>query len=420
MDNKTIRVGIFGLTRGRAFARSLQIIEGVKVTAVCEKSQEVFDKAKEYLDDDVLYFKDFAPFIETKLDAVIIANNFHEHVPYAIEAFKRGIAVMSETTAAPTLGECVELCRAAEKYNGRYMLGANTSFMPGPTELKRLVQSGAIGDVLFGQAEYQHTADTEPTGFIDKDPSHYTHWRKYLPRTYYNMHSLGTMMEITGAVPVRVSGKSVFAPKYAKLRAQPYNGDTSALTLAEMSNGATFATTGVVSFGPTAKWFRLSGVKGNAETLRFDETGVRVDCLKYAVPEELKDECSKIYYPENAGKTDLFTDKERSYEATIARASSTHYGCCDLWLTLFFLKFVRGEVKPFFDVYKACALSAAAILSWRSVLNDGKSYEIPDFSDENARKIYENDYASPFPKADGTKEVPTSSQKYNLFENEDV
>ena len=43
-------------------------------------------------------------------------------------------------------------------------------------------------------------------------------------------------------------------------------------------------------------------------------------------------------------------------------------------------------------------MSSVGILAWRSALEDGMPYSMPDFSSEESRKPYENDNWSPFPK----------------------
>ena len=72
----------------------------------------------------------------------------------------------------------------------------------------------------------------------------------------------------------------------------------------------------------------------------------------------------------------------------------------DFWMMINFIKYLKGEYEPFFNVYRAAALSAAAILGWRSILNHCAEYEIPDFSREEQRKPYENDFLSPFVEED--------------------
>jgi len=53
------------------------------------------------------------------MEGVILCSFFHEHVPCAIKALERGIAVLSETTAAQTLAECVQLVHSVEKTGGK-------------------------------------------------------------------------------------------------------------------------------------------------------------------------------------------------------------------------------------------------------------------------------------------------------------
>jgi len=419
---KEIRVGVFGIARGSSFLKNFKKIKGVKVVAACETNEETIEKArtKGYLTDDIKLYSDFYEFIDCGLDAVVLANFFHQHVEYAIAALERKIHVLSEPTAAPTLAECVQLCRAVEKSKCKYMLAANTSWMPGPVELRRLYQSGEIGKAIFAEAEYLHPLETEPTGFVNRDKSAYTHWRKHLPRTYYNMHSLGALMEITGSVPVKASGKACFTPEFSEAMSQPYMGDSHGYAIVETDKGAVFMATGCAATGPISKWFRIAGDKGNIETLRFDEKGVRIDYMKYAIPEELGETNHKVYYPSDARSCGLFTPEEIEYAGLSESKSSTHYGNCDFYLTLYFVKYLRGEVEPFFNVYNACALSAAAILSWRSILNGGKEYDIPDFKDKRRRRKYEKDFLSPFPDENGVKTVPTSSKEYDLFKKYNI
>ncbi len=421
MSRKTIRIGVFGGLRGYSYIRNFRYMKGVKVVALCEKDQKVIDdlKAKGNIDDTLPVYSDFNEFIDCGMDAVVLCNYFNEHAKYAKIALAKKISVLSETTAAPTLKECVELCQAVEKSHKKYMLGANTSMMPGPMELHRIAESGELGQIFYGEAEYLHPWAERPASVIGNDESKYTHWRKHNPRTYYNMHSLGALMEITGTVPVKASGKCVYAPKFCKEMNHPYTGDVHSITVTEMDNGAVFTTTGCSSLGPHSKWFRISGENGNAETLRFDEKGVRIDYMKYAIPEELGEETFKKYYPENAGITSgMFTEKEiKMFNDTVGQGKpSGHIGGCDFWIALRFLKYLRGELEPFFNVYRACALSAAAILSFRSVQNGGKEYDIPDFTNKRTRRKYLKDDASPFPKEDGSYDFePCSHPEYNVF-----
>ncbi len=422
---KEVRIGIFGLERGRSFVKNMQKIKGVKLVAVCEMSDASIEKTKEFLPEDTKIFKNFDEFIDCGLDAVVLANYFHEHAKYAMIALEKKIHVLSETTAAPTLGECVKLCRAVEQSKCKYMLAANTSWMPGTKELKKLYEAGEIGKIRYAQAEYLHPTEATPTGFVHREKKHYKHWRRHTPRTYYNMHSMGALMEITNSLPVRVSGHALYAPDYMESVTHPYVGDMAAYCIAEMDNGALYNATGCGAIGPISKWFRLAGDNGNIETVRFENGGVgtvRVDYMKYALPDNDESKASRVYEPDDARDTGIFTKKEIDYAKLEGGNKSGHAGYCDFWISLYFIKYLRGEVEPFFNVYRACALSAAAILSWRSILNGGKSYDIPDFTDKRKRRKYEKDLLSPYPAENEEKgEVPCCSDaNYDLFKKYDI
>ena len=417
---KEIRIGVFGLHRGAAFVRYMKKIEGVKITAVCEKDDAVIEKIKTSLPEYTKIFHVFDDFIDSGMDAIVLANYFHEHAKYAIIAMNKGIHVLSETTAAPTLAECVKLCRTVEQTKCKYMLAANSSWHKDAMAMKKLYEDGTIGKVRYAEAEYLHPTETTPAGFNNRDPESYTHWRKHLPRTYYNMHSLGVLMNITGAMPVRVSGVAAFAPDYMESVSSPYVGDITGLCLAEMDNGALFNATGCAALGPVSKWFRLSGDRGNMENVRFKRGTVRVDYMKYAYPDGDESKATNIFDAPLADAYGIFTKEEVEYADLGEEPKSGHLGHIDFWICLYFIKYLRNEVEPFFNVYRATALSAAAILSWRSVLNNGRVYDVPDFTDKRRRRKYENDYLSPFPKDDGTVDIPCSGKKYDLFEKYDI
>jgi len=415
---REIKIGVFGLHRGLSFVNNLQKIDKVKLVSVCEKDDETIEKAKRFLPSDTLIFKDFDLFIDSGIDAVILANYFHEHAKYAIIALEKNIHVLSETTAAPTLSECVKLCRAVENSKCKYMLAANNPWKPATRELQKLYREGTIGKVRYAQAEYLHPTEAEPKGFNNRNKDNYTHWRKHLPRTYYNMHSMGTLMEITGAMPIRVSGKALFAPDYEESVSQPYVGDITGICIAKMDNGAVFNATGCSALGPVSKWVRLAGDLGNIETDRFDkgQSRVRINYMKYAIPEGKEENASRSYDAPLAGECGVFTREEIDFAKLGPALMTGHSGHCDFWITLAFIKYLRNEYEPFFTVYKAVALSAAAILSWRSILNNGIEYDIPDFSDKRRRRKYENDTLSPFPDENGNCTLPCSSKQYDLFE----
>jgi len=392
-----IKIGVFGLRRGSSFVTTYAALEGVKLVSVCENEASVVESVKPKLPEYTKIFDNFDEFIDSGLDAVVLSNTFPEHAKYAIIALNKGINVLSETTAAPTLGECVQLCEAVENSGMKYMLAANVPHMFGCKELDRLYKEGTFGRVLYAEAEYLHPSDPNAESMYIHGEYH---WRRWLPRTYYNMHDLGTLMSITGTLPKKVNAKAINAPDIiSKSKTKKHNGDIASIILTEMDNGAIFRTTACAGIGPIGKWFRMSCENGCLETVRGDQDSIKYDYNPWAVPEGTA--ASRIY---------------DARPAVISEAQkAAGHGGSDYSLNIMFIKYLRGEVTPFFDVYRAATLSAAGIMAWRSVLDNGNGYDIPDFSDKAQRVRYANDFLTPFPKLDGSGiTLPCSSKPYNI------
>src|SRR4030042_521310 len=118
-----IRVGVIGVGRGQSFMRAGGDAVGMKLVAICDTWKERLDEVgKEF---GVATYTDYDKFLGHDMDAVVLANYFHEHAPFAIKALQAGKHVMSECASCSTLAEGVELCRAVEKSGSISMFAEN-------------------------------------------------------------------------------------------------------------------------------------------------------------------------------------------------------------------------------------------------------------------------------------------------------
>jgi predicted dehydrogenase len=100
---KNLKIGIFGVgPRGFDIAKSFTLL-GCDIVAICDERRGVLDEAAKSLDGEVKTFSNFDEFINSDIDAVILTNFFHEHAPYAIKCFERGIHVFSECISNGTM-----------------------------------------------------------------------------------------------------------------------------------------------------------------------------------------------------------------------------------------------------------------------------------------------------------------------------
>ena len=185
MEKKPLRIGVMGGIRGSGYAKSLHFMPGAELAAVCEISEEVMaGKIRKWLLPTTKVFRDFDEFLHSGLDAVVLCNTFDRHAEFAVKCFEAGIPVLSETTAAASLGDCVRLVEACEKYHATYMLGANTLYFFVISTIRRLLRSGQYGKLLYAEGEYIHSELVDPdTDLRPLDPGH-LHWRQTLPPNF--------------------------------------------------------------------------------------------------------------------------------------------------------------------------------------------------------------------------------------------
>ena len=380
---KNIKIGIFGAGRGIDLAKNF-ILLGCDIVALCDNRPDRLEKGMKELPSTTKSYNDFNDFIEQDMDAVVLANFFHEHTAYAIKCFERGIHVFSECISNGTMAEGVELVRAFEKSNSIYMLAENYPQMIFNREMKRVCDTGTLGKILYAEGEYNHPVSPYDVEYAKNYKYYEEHWRNHLPTTYYITHSLGPIMCATGATPKKVTAFSAFAPLDSECPNASYSGDRVSIITTLNDDGSIFRVTGCARFGGHHNAYRVCGTKGQIENLRGTETKMLLRYNAWEKPDFVEDAVS--YY------TPSWNDKD---EELIKKSG---HGGGDFLTAREFIKCIEENKQPEhpFDIYSATTMSSVAILAHRSVLSGGNSFDIPDFRLEDDRKKYENDRLSPF------------------------
>ncbi|MFH1007039.1 MAG: Gfo/Idh/MocA family oxidoreductase [Candidatus Latescibacterota bacterium] len=385
---ETIRVGVIGIGQGQAFAKGATAQVGMELVALCDTWEERLREIGKL--HKVTTYTDYDRFLEHDMDAVILANYFHEHAPFAIKALRAGKHVMSECICNSTLAEGVELCRAVEKSGLTYMLGENYPYTAFNMEMRRVYNTGEIGRVTYAEGEYNHPI--APDARIRMSPG-VNHWRNWIPSTYYCTHALAPLVYITGARPVKVNGLSISCPSVDKLTVR--RGDAGSVILCRMDNGAVFRIFGLLLPGHS-NWYRIHGDRGAMEITRgpgyFGPGQVRIWHEEWNIkPGELRE---RTYLPDWPKHGNL--------------ARQTGHGGGDFWPNFEFANAIRAKKPPFLDVYRGVTMSSVGILAWKSALADGTPFAVPDFSKEADRVKYQDDNWSPFPShaKQGYKSLP--------------
>ncbi|MCL2708374.1 MAG: Gfo/Idh/MocA family oxidoreductase [Defluviitaleaceae bacterium] len=352
--DRQIKIGVVGAFRGMSLASNAAAC-GMKIAAVCDKDETRLASAE--VGADAARCADYDDFLGQDIEAVVLANYFHEHAPFAIKALRAGKHVLSETSCNFTLAEGASLCEAVEETGQIYMLAENYPYTKFNQELRRLYQSGELGDAVYAEGEYNHPMSDEDCKKYVPDESH---WRSWLPPGYYATHALAPLMYITGLMPKTVVGFQ-------------FGAGSGWAGLCKMEGGAVFKLLGGGAAGHSV-FYRIHGTRGAAEITRgpgyFGPENVRVWHEPWDAPQGVPLE--RVYAPE-------WPDEP-------GEADGAGHGGGDFWVCRRFAQAVRSNAQPFLDVYRGVAMSSAGILLWRSMQAGGAPQDVPDFRDKAARE----------------------------------
>lgn len=358
-----LKVGIAG-ARGLSTLMGFHAIEGVEVAALCDLDEELLrQKSQEHGIPHT--YRVFDDMLESDIDAVVIATPMQCHVPQAIAALEAGKHVLSEVTAGVTMDELWWLKESVEKSGKTYMYAENYCYMPFCQQIREMMRRGLFGEVYFGEGEYLHNVRSLLTY-----PNGKSSWRKYWQLgkrgAFYPTHSLGPVMQWFEGD--RIQSVSCFsAGHHSGLRQ-----DDTTLTLCQMRSGKLIKIrVDCVSPRPhNMVGYSLQGTRGAFESARehggkhlvwFDTLDENVDKAQWRDLSSFEE-----YLP------------ERYRKASEAQKNAGHGGG-DFFLVEDFVNAVRMGTRPDIDIYQACEWTAVGLLSELSVMNGGRTIDMPDF-----------------------------------------
>ena len=142
-----VRIGLAGLgAMGRNHLRVLSSRADTQLVAVADPVSEVLDAAAAQSGAQP-FAEPGAMVAEADLDAVVIAAPTTAHVPLALAAIERGIAVLVEKPLAGTIDEAMKIVVAARGRGVPVQVGHVERFNPAVLELGRLLAEGWLSSI---------------------------------------------------------------------------------------------------------------------------------------------------------------------------------------------------------------------------------------------------------------------------------
>ncbi len=381
MDNNTpkifdtdrrIKLGIWGLGRGSSFISAAKFLN-IDVVAGCDFNPTMRDRFRAMC-PDAFVTADEDEFLEQDIDAVLVSTYFENHARDSIKALDAGKHVMSEVTSFFTPAEGVALVEAVERSGKIYNLLENYPFNKNALYVRRLWESGLFGELMYAEFNYVHECRSLVYAYINGEtiqPGWTVHdWRSWLNFHYYNTHSLGPVMQITGTRPVAVTALKTTQFLDGYIGAGETGGLQTSLggiapSLVRMDNGAIVRNL----MGATTNDShdrRLWGRRGFVDLS--DGVRVRVGA---------------------AGEGAVYA-LDPKWDALGEIAEKSGHGGGDFWELYYFARQVLTGEKAPWDIYSACDVTLAGIQAMRSC-ESGRTEEVPDFRDPAVREKYRHD-----------------------------
>lgn len=271
--NKMVRIALIGAGRaGMIHAKNFRAaVNNCMLTAIVDPNEEAAIQAARTLQVDT-YYTDYKEALQDdNVDAVVIVTPTKYHCEIAVAAAKAGKHILCEKPMAMTYEECLLMEKAAEENHVKLQIGFMRRFDTAFTEAKKVVESGAIGDVVMVRSNTRGPSIPQPWMYdISKSNG---------PLAEVNSHDIDTLRWFTGS-----EFKSLYAvagnyrcPDARKEFPDFY--DNVVLT-ASFENGMQGMIDGAqgVRYGYDAR-VEILGTEGCIFLGRMDENGMRV-CTK--------------------------------------------------------------------------------------------------------------------------------------------
>jgi hypothetical protein len=388
-----VRIGVIGLgMRGSDAVERLSYIDGVEITALCDKypdrvaaSQKTLEKmgrpkAKEYSGEE-----GWKALCESNdVDLVYTPTPWHLHTPVAVYAMKNGKHAASEVPAAKTLDECWQLVEISEKTKKHCMMLENCCYDFFELLTLNMTRQGLFGEIVHAEGAYIHDLSKD---WLFNKKAYADMWRLKenigQNGNLYPTHGLGPIAQCmninrgdkfdhlvsmsTGDFTLNNMAKEMAAadPFFKEYTDKPYRGNMNTTLIRTNRNKSIMVQHDVSTLRPYSRIHLVSGTKGIAQ--------------KWPGPEKIafghrwikKEELDDLY--------NKYAPPIVNHIGEIAKEVGRHGGM-DFIMDWRLIDCLRNGLPLDQDVYDAAAWSCLFHLSQKSVAAKSKPVTVPDFT----------------------------------------
>lgn len=360
----TVRFGVIGLRRGASFVRVCRAATGANVTALFDIDAKAVHGAATEIGAEP--FSNFDAFLESEIDAVVVASPLPFHAEQAAMALRAGKHVLSEVTACLNMEQAETLVRAARSSSAVYMMAENYRYLDEVELLKRLADDGRFGEMYFLEGEYLH--DCKDLWF---DQNGDLTWRGRGELGVYCTHSLGPLLYITDD---RVATVSCVAVPGGKFRPDNLNPTMHLMQMVTDQGRVLRVRVDHVSPRPhQMAYYSVQGTQGSFESWRGHGDTSKIWLERDHEPSRVSGNGSQWH-----GTGDYAGRYIPERIAAPTEATFGGHGTSEYWMLRDFLAAVRGELATPIDVDRAMDYTIPGILALESAKTSGTPITVPD------------------------------------------
>ena len=390
---KNYRIGFVGYgNRGKGLLNNYIQMDDVDIVAVCDKLTERQQTAAEAVKAKKGYLPictdNYQDLLNMKIDALVVATSWADHVNIAIDAMNAGIPVGIEVGGAYSVEECWDLVRTHESTKTPIMMLTNTRYDRRDMAVVNMAKQGLFGRVAHCDGGYCHDLRVS---MVDMHENHHYRLTNYMMRNSDNypchaMAVLSMILDINRGNKL-LSLSSVASPAWGindyvknhfgedhKFAHYPFAQSDIVTTTIRCARGETITLRLDTSLPRSySRRLEVHGTKG-----MFMEDGN----LVYLEDEhsQMRDKPRELY-----NNADAYVEKYahriwKDCAQDTGVGMSGGHGGTDYLVNRAFLESVRNGLPMPTDIYDTAILLALTPLSEMSIANGGAFVDVPDFT----------------------------------------
>lgn len=388
-----VRIGVVGLgMRGSDAVERLSYIDGVEITALCDKypdrvtaAQKTLEKmgrpkAKEYSGEE-----GYKALCESNdVDLVYTPTPWHLHTPVALYAMRHGKHAATEVPAGKTMDELWDLVETSEKTKQHCMMLENCCYDFFELLTLNMARQGMLGELVHAEGAYIHDLSKD-WNFNKKAYADMWRLKENIGHNgnLYPTHGLGPIaqcMDINRGdrfdhlvsmstndftmnnMAKELAAKDDFFKEYVD---RPYRGNMNTTLIRTFKGKTIMVQHDVSTLRPYSRIHLVSGTKGAAQ--------------KWPGPQRIAMGHSWMKSEDQKKLEEKYALPIVKHIGEIAKEVGGHGGM-DFIMDWRLIDCLRNGLPLDQDVYDGAAWSCLMPLSERSVNKKSRTIDIPDFT----------------------------------------